>query len=87
MSALEGASAPVVEAVPEVEVVAIRTGDPHNHIVRVKFSDGTDASAETVMAAISAHEAHYIMRRPDLDLPLLLHVRQCPDCTEEVLWA
>jgi hypothetical protein len=73
--------------VPEIEVVAIRTSGPHDHIERVKFSDGTDADAETVKAAILAHDAHYVMHRPDLDKPLLLHVRQCPDCLEECLWA
>ena len=74
--------------IPDREVVAIRTaGEPHEHIERVKFADGTDQSAEDAIAAINAHEAHYIMRRDDQPVPFLLYVRQCPDCLKEVLWA
>ena len=73
--------------VPEREVVAIRTVPPHDHISEVKLADGTTVEASALAASIEAHEAHYIMRRHDLPLPILLHVRQCPDCLERVVWA
>lgn len=73
-------------AVPEIEVVAIRTSGPHDHIERIKLVDGTDARATTVAAAIRAHEAHFYFVRRD-GMKFLLYVRQCPDCLEECLWA
>jgi hypothetical protein len=75
--------------VPEREIVAIRTEDAggHEHIVGVKLSDDTEESATEVLEAINSHEAHYVMRRPGLPAPLLVHPRQCPDCAERVLFA
>lgn len=74
-------------AVPDLEVVAIRTAGPHAHIIRVRLADGQEQGADQVIAAIAAHEAHYVMQSPDHDHPLLVRVQQCPDCLEDVLWA
>jgi hypothetical protein len=72
---------------PDREIVAIRTAGPHEHIIRVKLSDGQEQRAGQVIAAILAHEAHYTMRLPQHELPLLVRVQTCPDCNEDVLWA
>ena len=72
---------------PDVEVVAVRTADPHDHIASVKLADGSEQTAAEVIVAIRAHQAHYVMRLPQHELPMLLRVQQCPDCNETVLWA
>ena len=74
-------------SVPDREVVAVRTAGPHDHIERVKFADGTDADAATAIQEIVDHVAHYVMHLEGQELPLLLQVRQCPDCLTNVLWA
>lgn len=85
-------------AVPELEIVAIRqrTVAGHEHIVAVKLADGREQEVEQVIAAIKDHEAHYVMRTTDgtmpsrteaAGLPLLVQVRQCPDCDAEAIYA
>jgi hypothetical protein len=84
--------------VPDREIVAIRAEDVggHQHIVKVKLADGTEQDAADVIAAIEAHEAHYVMALPPNvkaatpegaeHLPLLIRTRQCPDCEKTVIW-
>lgn len=74
-----------MSAIPEYEVVAIRTEGPHDHISAVKLADGSTERATRVLAATDDHEGHYFMRRGENKL--LIQVRQCPDCNERVLFA
>lgn len=82
----------------ERRVVAARRREVggHVHITMLKLDDDTQIPAAEVVRQIDAHEAHYTMIPPpgsaayeafmETGLPLLLQVRQCPDCTERVVW-
>lgn len=80
------------------EIVAVRAEriGGHEHNVEVRLADGSERLAEDVIAAIEAGDV-YTMRPPEgapayaahqrTGLPLLVQVRQCPDCNEKVLFA
>jgi len=67
------------------------------HHTQVKLADDVRETAADVIAAIDAHEAHYVMYPPEgapayrahqeTGLPLIVQVRECPDCGEQVLFA
>jgi hypothetical protein len=81
------------------EIVAIRTAEArgHTHIVAVKLRDGTVEHAADAVRAIAAHHARYVMRPPEgapayrahqeTGLPLLVQIRSCPDCGDDMLFA
>lgn len=83
----------------EKRIVAIRPIDVagHTHIGSVKLADDTIETSETVIAAIRDHTAHYTMIPPEgapayeafkeTGLPLLIQIRQCPDCNAETIFA
>lgn len=86
-------------SVPDLEVVAIRSEEVagHRHIVAVKLANGNEMTAAEVMKEIDMHNAHYTMRPPEgspayhehqrTGLPLLVGIRDCPDCGAQVLYA
>lgn len=90
---------PSPDPVSEREVVAVRhmVRSGHEHIGSVKLRDGRVQTADEVLDAIQAHEAHYVMtplpgmrgyeEHARTGKRLLLQAQPCPDCGEEVLWA
>jgi hypothetical protein len=75
----------------EVEIVAAHRepapGGGHEHITRVRLADGTDRDTADLIADLMAEERLYFMRKPGGELPYLVQIRQCPDCTEPVVFA
>lgn len=89
------------DSVPEREVVAVRAAvrgtNAHPHIASMKLRDGRVETADEVLDAIRAHDAHYVMtpvpgmtgydEHAKTGKRLLLQAQLCPFCGQEVLWA